>query len=244
MVTMAEASRNQDGELDSESLKLSMAAFKAVLARHMKEYVGDRVVTSYTPDAKRLLKLAQKATPPYILIGMRSVTLLRDRGNVLAMSKAGIPKPKAYRTTGEIAEHQGPHPRYIEEVKVFPVQIELNLQYVDTDVERMTDAGSKLLLHSMLRGFSFNAVYNGCRTEIVVRPQDPIALSAQDVDWIDMESEDQPGFQSFSIPVTMWTNLFVFSKVPVLQKLVFSLNAGLQDDSPQQDQLVEITKVG
>lgn len=245
MVTMAEASRNQDGELDSESLKLSMAAFKAVLARHMKEYVGDRVVTSYTPDAKRVLTLAQKAKPPYILIGTRSITLIKDRTNVVAMSKAGITRPKAYRMKGEIKDAQGEHPRWIDEVKVFPVQIELSVTYVDSDVERMTEAGMKMLLHGMLRAFSFSAVYMGYRTEISVRPQDPPTLSAQDVDWIDMESEDSPGLQSFSIPFTMWTNLFVFGKVPVVQKLIFDLHAGLRDEEPSADSLqVEITQVG
>ena len=249
MTTMSVTPRNASGELDSESLKLCMSAFKAVLIRLMREYVGDRVITSFTPDTKRLMKLSQKLDPPYMMVGLRSIQLLKDRGNVLAMSKAGVVKPRAYRiqsaTPIELAEVQGPHPRYVDEVKVFPVMLSLNVTYVDTDVERTIDAGAKMLLHGMLRAFSFEATYANVRTEIVVRPDDPITLSAADVDWVDMESEDQPGFQSFVIPCTMWANLFVFGKVPVLQKLVFQLSAGSLDDQEHVDQsLVEITKVG
>lgn len=252
MSKMSVTPRNADGELDSEGLKLSLSAFRAVLARLMREYVGDRVVASFTPDKKRLLKLSQKATAPYIMVGVRSVTILKDRTNLIAMAKAGMTRPKAYRivsgTPVEIAEVQGPHPRYVDEVKTFPVELALDVTYVDTDVERMQDAGTRLLLHGVLRGFSFSANYAGCSTDVTVRPQDPAILSAQDVDWIDMESEDQPGFQSFSIPCTMWTNLFVFGKVPVMQKLVFDLTSGLRDEteilSEANNQHTEITQVG
>ena len=249
MSKMSVTPRNSDGDLDSESLKLCLSAFKAVLSRLMHDTVKDRVITSFTPDTKRLMKLSQKLEPPYIIVGLRSIQILRDRNNVVAMSKAGVTKPKAYRmqsaTPVEIATVQGEHPRYIDEVKVFPAQLELNITYVDTDVERTIDAGAKLLLVGMLRGWSFEATYNNVRTEIVVRPTDPITLAAGDVDWVDMENEDQPGFQSFVIPCTMWANLFVFGKVPVLQKLVFQLSAGtLEDEEYTDQQLVEITKVG
>lgn len=215
--------RNSTGEPE-DTIKLSLAAFRNILTRTMEQFCQNRVMTLFTPDSKRVLKLAAKTKPPYMTIGVSSVAFIKDRINVTAMARSGLTVPKIMKLEdwqNATGSNGSPDTFVLNEYKAFPVVLDLLITYVDTDAQRILDAGMKLLLHGMVRGFSFEAEYAGLKMEVQVRPDDPPTLQAASSDqWIDFESDDQPGFQGVTYPLKMTTNLIVLGTVPAVRKVV------------------------
>lgn len=223
------------GKSNSTLLDLTMRALRAVLIRRFKQYVQKRVYYEFTPNMRAHMMLRRSAKGqvneratgaslpvPFITVGVQDITFPRDRFNLKAMKRSGV---FAFKLDG-----QGQQPDNLEqakdtgggwllEAKVFPIEANLVLSYVDSDVKRMFDIGSQIPLLTLLGALTFRVQFDKFEFEASVTTDDPKLTAPSSREWVGLEAEEAAGIQTFQFPMKLNTYMAILRKSPGVRQM-------------------------